>query len=363
MSQPVLICRSCDFMSSCGRLGDHCPGDHTLMLPRATLDAAALDPLVGRVFDRRYLLLEAPAADAAVPLYPAFDLTTREPVSLKLLRADAPPGGVERFAREARALRRTVHPTLPRIHATGTTPDGLSWMALEPLAGLPLTRLIAGQRISPNRAINITLRILAALDRLHAAGLVHGDLCPGAVWVVPGGLRHNDEIKLIDCGAAAPPEEATPSADCGLGPGYRAPEQFTGGAPGLTSDLYATGLLLYEMLAGHPPFESGLSFERMLHHCRLPVPPLDLAPEFARLEDVVSQALDKSPARRWRQARSMALALKAAFVTRDGERVAQTSAPPVPAPSPTDSRPPRRLPRLSKSALSLVAATSGGRAA
>ncbi|MEZ4433184.1 MAG: serine/threonine-protein kinase [bacterium] len=359
MSQPILICRACDFMSSCALLGDQCPSDHSLLLPRATLDAAARDPFVGRVLGRRYLLLEAPDPDGAVPLYRGFDLTAREPVSVKLLRVDG-AAGAERFAREGRALRRVAHPTLPRVRAMGTEPGGLAWMAFEAIAGQPLRRVIAEQRISPNRAINITLRILAALDRLHAAGLVHGDLCPGAVWVVPGGLRNNDEIKLVDCGAAAPPEEAITSADSGLGPGYRAPEQFTGGAPGLASDLYATGLLLYEMLTGHPPFEGGLSFERMLHHCRLPVPPLELAPEFARLEEVVYQALDKSPAARWRQARSMALALKAAFVTRGGERVAQTSAPPVAAPAPTDSQPPRRPPRLSKTALSLVAAALGG---
>lgn len=388
MNQPVLMCRACGFMSSCASVGDCCPSDRTLLLPRATLEASARDPWMGRTLGGRYVVLGGPIGAEAVAVYEGFDLRERGVVSIKLVAASASEGGerVDRLAREARVLRRMAHPTLPRVRETGRAADGLTWMVLEPLAGVSLARLIAERRVSPNRAINITLRILAALDRLHAAGLVHGDLFPWAVLVVPGGLRSNDEIKLLDCGAAATPEEAVTSADRGHGPGYRAPEQFSGGAPGPASDLYATGLLLYEMLSGQPPFESGLSFERMLHHCRLPVPRLTLAAEFEPLAEVVYQALDKSPTRRWREARRMAAALKAAFVGREGERIAQTSMPPVaapesgelkpplwvmapeprdtkprslvPAPAPTDSKPPRRRVGV-RSGFSLVAVMLG----
>lgn len=331
--ESVLMCSACGFMSSCGRMGEQCPSDETVLLPRATLEGRRRDENLGRTLAGRFVVM-SPPVDAGMPVYGAFDLREEAPVSIKLVSASDPDAGsrVARLVREARALRRMAHPTLPRVRATGCTPDGVTWMALEPLEGISLRRLIEGERrLSPNRAINITLRVLAALDRLHVAGLVHGALEPASVLVVPGGLRSNDEIKLLDCGAAAVPGEGAPSADSGVGPGYRAPEQFTGRTEPL-SDIYAAGLLLYEMLAGRPPFEVGLSFERMLHHCRLRVPPLGLPSEFATLEGVVYRALDKDPARRWRKARAMAVALKAAFVTRDGERLAPSSAPPAAAP-------------------------------
>lgn len=363
--ESVLMCSACGFMSSCGQMGEQCPSDGTVLLPRATLDGRREDGNLGRTLAGRFVVL-SPPAEAAVAVYGAYDLSEGAPVSIKLVPpmvSDALPR-VHRLVREARALKRMAHPTLPRVRATGRTPDGVTWMALEALEGISLRRLIDTEgQIGPNRAINITLRVLAALDRLHAAGLVHGALEPASVLVVPGGLRGNDEIKLLDCGAAAVPGEGAPSADCGVGPGYRAPEQFTGRTEPI-SDIYAAGLLLYEMLAGRPPFEVGLSFERMLHHCRLRVPPLGLPSAFATLEEVVYRALDKDPARRWRQARAMAVALKAAFVTRDGERLsASTAPPPVAPPKPaervsTSTAPGTRSSRL-RAALAMVTSAVG----
>lgn len=316
----VLMCRRCGFLSNCRSLGDRCPTDATLLLPRSTLEEARRDPVVGRLLGGRYLTLTAITRHDATTLYHAHDLQGDQAVSIKAVTPYAVGAAerVQQLAREARVLRRVRHSTLPRLIDSGRAADGLSWLALSPTRGVTLRSLLdESERLTPERAINIALRTLAAVDQLHAQGLVHGDLRPETILVLPGGIRGSDEVKLIDCGKARPMGAIEPPTDRGETATYRTPEQFLERPVSVETDMYVIGLLLYEMLVGRPPFSGQTTFERMLNHCRMPVPAAGLGERLETLEGVMQRAMAKAPHRRWRNARAMALALKAAFVTKD----------------------------------------------
>lgn len=330
----VLICQCCGFATTCRDLGDRCPTDDTLLLPRQTLAESRRDPSVGRVLAGRFLVLGGQVRHDEVTVYRGRDLATGQPVSIKTV----PPYAVgaeeriERLAAESRLLRRLRHATLPSFVAGGRESDGLVWSVCEGLRGVSLRALLTERGpLPPNRAINIALRILAALDRLHAQGRVHGHLTPESILITPRGLRGNDEIRLLDVGSTL--EAGQRRAPCPRGEGlrYRAPERLLGGVVDPTTDVYTVGALVYEMLTGNRPFGSTAPFERIRPGRERP-PKLLLAPEFVTLAGVVERALEPSSTRRWRRARAMAIALKAAFVTRHGERPVPTSAPPAARP-------------------------------
>lgn len=331
MSNEVLICRHCGFATTCRALGDRCPTDDELLLPRQVLVESRRDPTVGRLLAGRFLTLGGLVRHEAVTVYRGRDLATDEPVCVKTVAPYA-VGGAERVARltaESRLLRQIRHATLPAFIAGGREGDGLVWSILEGMRGVSLRALLNERGpLPPNRAINITLRVLAALDRLHGAGRVHADLCPDTILITPRGLRGNDEIKLLDLGAthtAGAPHTLDPVED---GARYRAPELLTEAPVEVTADVYTVGMLLFEMLTGRGPFAGRTAFDRARAQLLTPVPSLHLEPEFAPLDGVVRRALELAPRRRWREARAMAIALKAAFVTRPGEHPVKSTAPP-----------------------------------
>lgn len=336
MSNRVLICRRCGFATSCRDLGDRCPTDGALLLPRQSLVEGRRDPAVGRLLAGRFLTLGGLVRHDVVTVYRGRDLVTDEPVCIKTVPpyAVGAPERVTRLTAESRLLRQLQHATLPRFVAGGREADGLVWTIQGGLRGVSLRALLTERGpLPPNRAINITLRVLAALDRLHGFGRVHGDLQPESILITPRGLRGNDEIRLLDVGstALAGVERAARSTDEGLR--YRAPELLAGQPAEVTADVYTAGALLFEMLTGRPPFGRRSAFEPVEAQRRGPVPSIGLPPEYRTLEGVVRRALEEAPERRWRQARAMAIALKAAFVTRGDERpVKSSSPPPIPPP-------------------------------
>ncbi len=327
----VLICQRCGFATTCRDLGDRCPSDDTLLLPRQTLGESRRDPSVGRVLAGRFLVLGGQVRHEEITLYRGRDLVTGQPISIKTV----PPYAVgaderiERLTAESRLLRRVRHATLPVFVAGGRESDGLVWSVCEGLRGVSLRALLAERGpLPPNRAINIALRILASLDRLHVHGRVHGHLTPENILITPRGLRGNDEIRLLDVGGTLDSGQLRAPCPRDEGLRYRAPERLTGGTVDATTDVYTVGALVYEMLTGNRPFGSTAPFERISAGRARP-PRLLLAPEFITLAGVVERALEPTSSRRWKRARAMAIALKAAFVTRHGERPVPTSAPPA----------------------------------
>ena len=195
--------------------------------------------------------LEVEPADAGIAVaYVGRDLRTRAPVTVKTLRLEYrdDPDMRARFRREARLLQFLSHPNVVRA-LTFTEERGAPWLIMERVPGRALRdEITASAPVQPEDVVPVLEGVAAALDHLHARGLIHLDLRPENVMVMP-----NRQVKLIDFGLAHTGGAVPEIAASGMHP-YLAPEQLTGEPVEVTTDVYALGCVVYEMLAGVPPF-------------------------------------------------------------------------------------------------------------
>ncbi len=229
----------------------------------------------------------------------------------------------KRFWREARAAASVNHPNVCHIYEIGEHGDEL-FIAMELLEGESLADRLRHGPLSVAETVPIGLGILAALGALHARGIVHRDLKPSNVFLTPHG------VKLLDFGLARPsdPElarslsSATELTRTGMlvgTPRYMAPEQVTGEDLDARTDLFATGAILFEMLAGRPAF-AGANVVEILHATLHEQPPaLVGSPAIAAADRVIRRALAKRPAERPASAEVMAEELRAAAGIDGGE--------------------------------------------
>ncbi len=229
----------------------------------------------------------------------------------------------KRFWREARAAASVNHPNVCHIYEIGEHGDEL-FIAMELLEGESLAERLRHGPLSVAETVPIGLGILAALGALHARGIVHRDLKPSNVFLTPHG------VKLLDFGLARPsdPElarslsSATELTKTGMlvgTPRYMAPEQVTGEDLDPRTDLFATGAILFEMLAGRPAF-AGANVVEILHATLHEQPPaLVGSPAIAAADRVIRRALAKRPAERPASAEVMAEELRAAAGIDGGE--------------------------------------------
>jgi serine/threonine-protein kinase len=233
-----------------------------------------------------------------------------------------------RFAREANALRLLDHPNL--VAAVDVFSEaGRLYLVMEKVAGETLTNALDFGPLHPRRALVITRQTLAGVGHAHAQGLIHRDLKPDNILLVDMGGW--ERVKIIDFGivklasdvAAAFGAEALTSTGVVFGtPRYMAPEQALGRVVDPRADLYAIGIILYEMLAGRPPFDSDDPVTMLKMHAKAPPPPLPSvtgdAPWCTRpLIALIDRALAKSPDRRFPDAAEMTAALDEAFASLD----------------------------------------------
>ncbi|WP_428263528.1 serine/threonine-protein kinase [Haliangium sp.] len=229
---------------------------------------------------------------------------------------------VQRFHREARAASQLNHPNVVSIYDYGRTDDGLLYIAMEYLRGTNLrTHLNNAIRLSAYRAVEVMMSVLHGLEEAHAAGVIHADLKADNVFL--HGLRHGGElVKLIDFGIARILHESQPVAPRPGGtikltgtPEYMAPEVIRGGALAASADIYAAGVLLYELLTGTLPFTGGDAIEVLTRQCgEIPTAPSARCSAGAippELERIVLRALAKDPAQRFADAASFRHALAA----------------------------------------------------
>jgi serine/threonine-protein kinase len=242
-------------------------------------------------------------------VYRARHVGLGKPVAIKLLAPNLPEQFQVRFAREAKAIARLDHPGCVRILDHGREADR-QYIAMELLEGPTLAGVLAdeGQLAIP-RAIAITRDLVRALAHAHARGVLHRDLKPENIILVARGAV------IIDFGLAALHDAAPLTRDgmCIGSPSYLAPERLRGAPHDERSDLYAVGVILYEMLAGLKPFVGATPEEVMLHALERPPRPLramrgDLP---AALEQLVLRSLAKDPARRFGDAEELLSALEA----------------------------------------------------
>jgi len=233
-----------------------------------------------------------------------------------------------RFAREANALRLLDHPNL--IAAVDVFAEaGRLFLVMEKVDGQSLADVLDFGALHPRRALVLTRQTLAGIGHAHAQGLVHRDIKPENIMLVDMGGW--EQVKIIDFGivklatdvAAVFGAEALTSAGFVVGtPRYMAPEQVLGQSLDARADLYATGVLLYEMLTGRAPFEHKNPMVVLALHTKAPVPALRdvtggapwCTPELVAL---VEGALAKDPAHRFPSAEAMIAAVDAAFYSLD----------------------------------------------
>ena len=183
------------------------------------------------------------------------DLDTK--VAIKILRdAWLSPARRERFASEERLLAQLSHPAIAALHDAGTLPDGTPWFVMEYVEGVPITEYCRDRHSSLGDRLRLFRSVCEAVAHAHRHAIVHRDLKPSNVLVT-----NDRRVKLLDFGIAKQietfddPAAATRTGLRMMTPAYAAPEQFRGAGIGLYTDIYALGVMLYEMLAGRLPFD------------------------------------------------------------------------------------------------------------
>ena len=277
-------------------------------------------PLEGRLLAGKYRILRRLGEGGMGEVYLAEHEEIGKRVALKVLRSDQAQKTevVERFRIEARSASRIQHPSVVQVFDFGQIDDGRFYLALEYLEGIDLAQELHRSRVlDPMRALHIALQVCGGLGAAHERGVVHRDLKPENVF-----LRHNrtgfDDVKIVDFGIAKMRElsgcpsfpddlvvtgerqRRLPQAGSIFGtPEYMAPEQAAGGEIDHHADIYAVGILVYEMVSGRVPFTSDNLLRTLTQQVsEPPVPPRQLtppAPISGALEAVILQALAKSP--------------------------------------------------------------------
>jgi predicted Ser/Thr protein kinase len=264
----------------------------------------------GQIIDGRYRVLHRLGAGGMADVYLAQDEQLDRQVALKLLhrRFAEDPGFVERFRREAQAAASLQHPNVVSVFDRGSF-AGTYYIAMEYLEGRTLKRLIREEApIETGRAIDLTVQILKAARFAHRRGVIHRDLKPHNVIV-----DDNDHVKVTDFGIArAGASDMTETGSIMGTAQYLSPEQAQGLAVSAPSDLYAVGIVLYEMLTGRLPFDGESPVSIALKHVsEAPVPPSQINPEIpSGLEQVVLWSLNKDPADRPADADQLIMALE-----------------------------------------------------
>jgi serine/threonine-protein kinase len=250
-------------------------------------------------------------------VYKARDEVLARPVAVKILHPhlSEDPDFLARFRREAVAAAGLGHPGIVSIYDTGTdvTEDGeRHYIVMEHCAGGTLTDLMAAERaLDPGRACGIGASICSSLAFAHRAGVVHRDVKPDNVLFSDDGT-----LKVADFGIAKAAYASGDITTTGSLLGtvtYISPEQAAGQEPDARSDLYSTGVVLYELLAGRPPFRGETDVATAMMHLKEPATPLRaLKPHVPRhLEATIARALAKDPDDRWGSADEMHKALEA----------------------------------------------------
>jgi serine/threonine-protein kinase len=270
------------------------------------------DPLLGSFIERRFQVLGLLAIGGMGHVYSAYDHHTAERVALKTLKPElaAQPAVVQRFVREAAALARTQSPHVVRIAHHGRLPDGRAYYAMEYLDGRNLQSVMSelGGPMPPGRAIRIALQLAAALERAHAIGIVHRDLKPENVLLCPQ-PDGSELVKVLDFGLAKAADgsmDVTVAGEVVGTPGYMAPEQIQGRTADARTDVYAFGVVLYEMLTGRLPFQAEGLMQMLVAHVTEPPPLLSQLGLGVKLPTVLEWitmcCLYKEPERRFQSA-------------------------------------------------------------
>jgi len=276
------------------------------------------DPLEQQLVDDRYRLLRRIGSGSKSVVYLAERLGIGKPIAIKFLRSALAglPDFVGRFEQESRACSRLNHLNCVSVIDFGVA-FGSPYLVMEHVHGMLLSTALRQGPFAPDRAVAITRQILAGLGHAHARGVIHGDLKPGNVMLVQM-TGATDFVKIMDFGTAQlltgdNNERGAANTDVGT-PWYLSPEQAAGRPTDARTDLYALGVMLFELITGECPFAAEDPARVIQMHLSSPVPSVRmLRPELGvspELEAVLVKALQKDPQARFESAEGFDQALQ-----------------------------------------------------
>ncbi len=287
-----------------------CP---TCGFPIGKIAANPDDPLIGRNLPGGYVIIELVGIGGMGRVYRAEQTNLGRTVAVKIIHPHlvGEENAAARFITEARAASRLNHPNSVGIIDFGKTPDGQLYLVMEFLRGRDLARVMYDEGVLPvRRVVDVLRQTLAALAEAHSENIIHRDLKPENIILEPvrsGG----DFVKVVDFGLAKmrvetqQPNITSPGIVCGT-PEYMSPEQARGDPLDARSDLYAVGVILYQLLTGRLPFEGDSPTQVVLAHLtQAPKDPRDVAPDRqipAPLVELVLKSLSKEPVDRYQDA-------------------------------------------------------------
>jgi serine/threonine-protein kinase len=309
-----------------------CPFDGVPLAAAGTPGSAPwIDPLVGSTIDARYEVLAILGEGGMGRVYRVRHTSLQRMFAMKVLRSDlaAHDDLSARFLHEARATAAVKHPNVVQITDFGRLPDGVPYFVMELLSGQTLTEALRVRPFPTDRIVPILRQLASALGAAHAAGVVHRDLKPDNVFLVgaPDAMTTRaqatpsqvwpiaPELRVVDFGAAKilGTDRITRAGVVFGTPHYMSPEQASGEATDHRADVYALGVILYEMLAGRVPFEADTYMGVLSQHMFSPLkPPSAVAAavkEHGALEAIALRCLAKRPDDRFESMEALLSAL------------------------------------------------------
>ena len=270
----------------------------------------------------RYRIQRLLAHGGMASVYEALDLQLHRQVAIKVLAAHLAGDQVfrEKFLTEARVAAALNHPNLVNIYDQGQTGD-ITYLVLELVTGTTLRHVLDDfKTIDSVRAIELMESVLSGLNAAHQAGIIHRDIKPENIL-----LSNDGRIKLSDFGLARTLDNRTESKDVLGTVGYMAPELVTGGAATKATDVYACGIMLYEMLTGARPYQGEQSMQVAYQHAnsRVPAPSLTNPQVSAQLDRIVLAATEPNPENRPSDAKALLDTFRATEVSDNRTRVIQ----------------------------------------
>src|SRR2546429_5245397 len=281
------------------------------------------------VLGERYKLQDPIGRGGMATIYRGLDLVMERTVAIKVLREvySTDPKFVTRFQREAKAASALQHPNIVQVYDYGQS-DGNYFIVMELVEGTDLRRYLRSRGVlAVDRAIIIAHDVALGLGAAHRRGIVHRDVKPQNVLVGRDG-----SIKLTDFGIASVFKyinaERLRSTGMPLGTvQYYAPEQAQGEIVSPAADVYALGIVMYEMLTGRTPFDGDTPVAVAMQHIQdLPTPPSHFNPNIPpALEEIILRCLEKAPEMRFRDGSQLARALETLGETDTGEEVSNAA--------------------------------------
>ena len=312
-----------------------CPDDGAILEGGVSFEKRA----VGKTLEGKYRIDGFLKRGGMGAVYRGTHLMLNKPVAIKLIKPELVSSSevVQRFLREARAAAHLSHPNIVTVHDLGQTPDGMLYIVMELVPGSSLKEVIQAEGAwEAKRVVRLVKAIASALGVAHRNNVVHRDLKPQNIMVTRDS-DGNEIPKLLDFGIAKTLEPTSPaltSTGMVLGtPHYMSTEQAKGAPADRRSDLYALGVILYEMLVGSVPFDDASIPQILIKHLtEMTLPPSSVNPGVPPgLEAIVLRLLEKDPDRRYQNAEELIEALDGV----EDIAVEIAAAPTIAVPAPT----------------------------